>query len=152
MSVVKAHRFPVSVHRVAGRLTRASAEGKPDLQVATPPEFRGGIAGVWSPEDLLVASVSACYSVTLAAVAEARALPLRAADVRGVGHVEKREDGRFGFTVIELTVELETTPGRIHDAELVAEQAERLCFVAAALEVPVHVEVHVREAAAVASA
>ena len=50
MTTFKEHRFPVSVHWVGGRLTSASSPGKPDLQVATPPDFKGGIAGVWSPE------------------------------------------------------------------------------------------------------
>jgi len=81
MTVFKDHRFPVAVHWVGERLTLASAPGKADLQVATPPEFHGGIAGVWNPEDLLVASTAACFAVTLAAVAERRHLPLRDLDV-----------------------------------------------------------------------
>jgi organic hydroperoxide reductase OsmC/OhrA len=147
MSIVKTHRFPVDVHWVGGRLTRASAHDKPDLQVATPPEFRGGIAGVWSPEDLLVASLASCYTVTLVAIAEARRVPLLSLDVRGVGHLEKREDGRFGFVAIELAVEVETEPGSADDVEFAAEKAEQGCLVAAALDVPVHAEIKVRETA-----
>jgi hypothetical protein len=52
MSAFKAYRFPVSVKWREGRRTQASAPGKPEPEVATPPEFKGGIAGVWSPEDL----------------------------------------------------------------------------------------------------
>ena len=33
--------------------------GKPEIQVATPPEFKGH-EGIWSPEDLFVASVNVC--------------------------------------------------------------------------------------------
>src|ERR687887_1149736 len=69
MPTVKAHRFPVSIEWQEGRLIRASSPGKPDLEVATPPEFKGGIPGVWSPEDLLVAATAGCYTVTLLAVA-----------------------------------------------------------------------------------
>jgi organic hydroperoxide reductase OsmC/OhrA len=72
MSVVKAFRFPVNVHWEGGRLTHASAPGKDELEVAPPPEFRGGVAGVWSPEDLLVAATASCYAVTVAAIAERR--------------------------------------------------------------------------------
>src|ERR671936_1582483 len=67
MPTVKAHRFPVSIEWQEGRLIRASSPGKPDLEVATPPEFKGGIPGVWSPEDLLVAATAGCYTVTLLA-------------------------------------------------------------------------------------
>jgi organic hydroperoxide reductase OsmC/OhrA len=108
MTTVKAHRFPVSIHWLSGRLTEATVAGKPDLQVATPPEFRGGIEGVWSPEDLLVAAAASCYAVTLVAVAERRKVPLLRLDVRGTGHVTQRDDGRFGFVAIELEVSLET--------------------------------------------
>jgi organic hydroperoxide reductase OsmC/OhrA len=40
-----------------------SLAGKPDLEVASPPEFRGH-PGVWSPQDLLVAAVNACAMTT----------------------------------------------------------------------------------------
>jgi organic hydroperoxide reductase OsmC/OhrA len=55
---------------LGGRLARVSIPGKQELQVATPPEFAGGVAGVWSPEDLFVAATATCYLVTLAGLAE----------------------------------------------------------------------------------
>ena len=138
MSIVKSFRFPVSVHWRGGHVTRSSAPGKPDLDVATPPEFRGGVAGVWSPEELLVAATASCYAVTLAAIAERRDVPLRALEVRSVGHVEKRADGRFGFVAIELEVALETDDDSLPAAMEAARRAEELCIVSAALDVPVH--------------
>jgi organic hydroperoxide reductase OsmC/OhrA len=152
MSIVKAHRFPASVHWVGGRLTRVSSPDKPDLQVATPPEFRGGIAGVWSPEDLLVAAVASCFAVTFVAIAEGRRVPIRSLDVRGVGHVELGPTGRFGFVAIELAVEVETELGYAADAELVAEKAEQGCLIAAALDVPVHAKLAVHEPASARAA
>lgn len=147
MSVVKAFKFPVSVHWYGGRLTRASAEGKRDLEIATPPEFRGGMAGVWTPEDLLVASAAACYAVTLAAVAERRNVRLHGLDVHGTGHVTKRDDGRFGFVAIDLGVSLETAPDTVQAAKDAAALAKEICLVSMALEVPVHVELAVRATA-----
>jgi organic hydroperoxide reductase OsmC/OhrA len=151
MTVFKDHRFPVDVHLIGGRLTLASSPGKPGLQVATPPDFNGGIAGVWSPEDLLVASTAACFAVTLAAVAERRRLPLRELDVRGTGHVSKREDGCFGFVAVELEAEIETDPGLEGAVEQAARAAERHCLVSASLDVPVHVTARVTAAAAPAA-
>ena len=144
MSIVKAFRFPVSVHWYGGRLTRASAEGKPDLEVATPPEFKGGMAGVWSPEDLLVTAAASCYAVTLAAVAERHGIQLRGLDVKGTGHVEQRDDGRFGFVAIELRATLETDEAQVGAAERAARQAKELCLVGSALDVPIHLEVAAR--------
>ena len=143
MTVVKAHRFPVVVHWKGGRLTRASAAGKPELEVATPPEFKGGIAGVWSPEDLLVASAASCYAVTLVAVAERRGIPLHRLEVNGTGHVARRDHGGLGFVAIELHVALETDPGSTAAAEQAARVAEDGCLIRMALDTPVHVKIDV---------
>jgi organic hydroperoxide reductase OsmC/OhrA len=150
MSIVKTHRFTVDAHWLSGRVTRVSSAGKPELRVATPPEFRGGIAGVWSPEDLLVAAAASCYAVTLAAVADRRGVPLRALDVHGAGDVTARPDGRFRFTVIELEVVVETDPGCEAEARSAALAAECVCLVAFSLDTPVHVALEVRTASAAA--
>ena len=69
MSITKDFRYKVGVAWEGDRITSVSSPDKPDLTVATPPEFKGGVPGVWSPEDLLVASVASCFAVTLIAVA-----------------------------------------------------------------------------------
>ena len=150
MSIVKALRFPVTVQLEHGRLTRAEAAGKPDLEVATPPEFPHGIPGVWSPEELLVAATASCYAVTLAAVAERSAIQLLDLRVSGTGHVSKRDDGRFGFVAIELDAEIEVEERLTEAVERAARRAEKACLIEQALDVPVHVGVRVRPVAAVA--
>jgi peroxiredoxin-like protein len=143
MTVFKDHQFPVDVHWAGGRLTYATPPGKLELEVATPPEFQGGVAGVWSPEDLLVGAAASCFAVTLAAVADRRQLPLLALDVRGTGHVSKRADGHFGLTAVELEAEIATEPGMETAVEEAARAAERHCLVSAALDVPVHLTTRV---------
>jgi organic hydroperoxide reductase OsmC/OhrA len=114
------------------------------LKVATPPEFRGAVPGLWSPEDMLVGSVATCYALTLVAVAERRAVPLRALSIIGAGHVTKRADGRFGFVVIELGVTLTTDEGFEPEAEKAARAAENACIISNALSVPVEIELELR--------
>jgi organic hydroperoxide reductase OsmC/OhrA len=143
-TAAKKFEFPVAVEWLEGRLTRASVAGKPDLEVATPPEFKHGIAGVWSPEDLLVGSVASCFEVTLLAVAERRDVPLRQLDVAGNGTVTQRADGRFGFTEVVLAVRLHTDPGREADAAACVEAAELGCLVAASVDFPIRVELDLR--------
>jgi organic hydroperoxide reductase OsmC/OhrA len=75
MSIYKEFQFPVSVRWHGGRLARADSRKKESLEVATPPEFRGGLEGHWSPEDLLVAATASCFVLTLVAVAERRQAP-----------------------------------------------------------------------------
>jgi organic hydroperoxide reductase OsmC/OhrA len=142
-TTAKTYEFPVGIHWVAGRMTRASAHGKPALDVATPPEFKHGIPGVWSPEDLLVASAAACYTVTLLAVAERRGVPVLGLDVSARGRVGQRPDGPFAFTEIELEVDLATDAGFEDEARLAGEAAERGCLVAASLDFPTHLELKV---------
>jgi len=143
MSIVKAYRFPVSIDWRGGHLTRAAAHGKPALEIATPPEFKGGIEGVWSPEELLVAAAGSCYAVTLVAVAARFDLTLRELHVRGTGHVEPRQDHRFGFVAIDLDVSVETDANAVSEVEEAARRAEELCLISLALDTPVHVTVTV---------
>lgn len=140
MSITKDYRYRVGVDWEGDRLTSVSSPGKPEIEVATPPEFKGGLAGVWSPEDLLVASVAACYSVTLVAVLERRDLPLHGLSVTGTGHITARDDGRFGFVAIELTATVDTNEVTIDAVRRAAKHAERACLVSMALDIPVHVE------------
>jgi len=139
VGVMKELQFPVSVRWRGGRLTRAESRDKDALELATPPEFRGGLAGYWSPEDLLVTAVCSCFALTLAAVAERREAPLLDATVTATGHMSRRDDGRFGFTVIEVDAQLETIPGGEDAVRKAAVIAEDRCLVAQALDVPVHV-------------
>jgi len=144
MSMLKDFRFKVEVIGGTERAVTAIAEGKPRLKVVTPPEFSGGLPSRWSPEDMLVGAVASCYALTLTAVAERRAVPLRELTVVGAGHVTRRADRRFGFVVIELSVELTTEEGCEQTARDAAEKAKSVCIVSNAIEVPVELELVVR--------
>lgn len=137
MGIINSHRFPVQAHWWGGRLVRLRAPEKPPFRVATPPEFKDGIPGIWSPEELLVGALASCYQLTLLAVAEQRGLPIHTLDVSAAGHLERAASGGYGFTIIDLVVELTTDPGREAEAEDVAHHARRVCAVGRALEVPV---------------
>jgi organic hydroperoxide reductase OsmC/OhrA len=147
MSTLKDFRYEVSASTLPGRRVRLTSEGKAALEAATPPEFRGGTPGIWSPEDLLVAAVTSCYSLTLEAIAARRGIELQTIDVRGVGHVTRRAEGRVGFVVIELAVDLAVEAGAEGDAKRAAESAKQACLVAHALEIPVELELHVHSPA-----
>jgi len=146
MSMFKEMQFPVSVRWRGGALSLVEAHGE-RLEVATPPEFRSGLAGYWSPEDLLVVSVASCFALTLAAVAERREASIVDATITATGHLSRRDDGRFGFTVIEVDALLETVEGGEAAVRAAARAAEKSCIVTQALDVPVHVAVDVRAVA-----
>ncbi len=143
MSTLKDFRFQVEATPLRGRRVRLSSDGKTPITVVTPPEFRYGTPGLWSPEDLLVASVASCYVLTLDALATRRELTLEA-HVEGAGHVTRRADGRLGFVVIELQVSMTVETGLEQEAERLARDAERRCLISHALEVPIELELTVR--------
>ena len=144
MAAMKEMQFPVSVRWRGGRLARADGRDKESIELATPPEFRGGVPGYWSPEDLLVTAAASCFVLTLVAVAERRRAPLLDASVTATGHMSRRDDGRFGFTVVEIDALLETLPGGEEALSRAAAAAEEHCLISQALAVPVHVAVRVR--------
>jgi organic hydroperoxide reductase OsmC/OhrA len=146
MSTLKDFRFCVNAAPSNGARVRLTAEDKAPLEAAVPAEFRGGIPGMWSPEDLLVASVASCYVVTLKGVAAHRGLAIHRLNVEGVGHVTRRAEGRVGFVVIELRVELTVDEDCVEQAEHVARAAKQRCLVGHALEIPIELELAVRTA------
>jgi organic hydroperoxide reductase OsmC/OhrA len=146
MTTLKDFRFRVTASPRTPALVRLTADGKAPLETATPPEFRNGVPGVWSPEDLLVAAVASCYVLTLKAVAAQREIPLEGVAVEAVGHVTRRAEGRLGFVVIELLVDLTVDAELADVAERAARAAKQRCLVAHALEIPVELELNIHHA------
>ena len=150
MKTTKSFRFPVSVTWLDGRLVRAGISGKPSLEVATPPEFKGTHPDVWSPEDLLVGAAASCFTVTFLAVAERRGIPVHDLGVDAVGRMGLGEDGRFGFLGVDLTAHVVTDAGQEEAAVEAARHAEQGCFVSQALSIEVRLETLARAAATAA--
>jgi organic hydroperoxide reductase OsmC/OhrA len=61
------------------------------IQVATPPEFPKGIAGIWSPEHLFVAAISGCLMTTFLAIAENSILDFTSFSCQAKGKLEMVE-------------------------------------------------------------
>jgi len=148
MTTVKSHRFPVEIEWSHDRTVVARVPGKPDLEIATPPEFRGDFPDRWSPEDFLVAAVASCYAVTLIAIAGRADVPLRSLAIAAEGKVGREDKGPLGFTAIELAVTAGTDPGREDALREVTERAEQGCLVSAALAIPVQLSMTIETAAA----
>ncbi len=71
------------------------------IEVATPPEFSKGIAGIWTPEHLFVASVNSCFMTTFLAIAEKSRLDNFDFSSNAVGTLESK-DGKLQITRITL--------------------------------------------------
>jgi organic hydroperoxide reductase OsmC/OhrA len=129
--------FPVEILWPGGKRVIASVAGKPSVEIATPPEFKGNYPDQWSPEDFLVAAVASCYAVTLIAITGRSQIPLRALSISAEGTVGREDKEPFGFKTIDLQVAAATDPGHEDDLCRAAVQAEEGCLVSAALRIPV---------------
>ena len=116
-----------------------SCAGKPDVQVATPPEFKGH-EGMWSPEDLFVASVNICVMTTFLAVAERAGLAFSSYESVAEGRLELVE-GKFQFTAITIkpTITLKAVADTAKAKELI-EKAEDNCLISNSMKARVSLE------------
>jgi peroxiredoxin-like protein len=100
------HTYNVTLQWTAGRQGRlASPELTDTVEVATPPPFPQGIEGTWSPEHLLVASVSSCLMTTFLAIAENSKLAFVSYADKAVGKLEN-VDGKLAVSEILLQPEI----------------------------------------------
>ena len=99
------------------------------IEVATPPEFPHGMAGIWSPEHLLVAAVNSCLMTTFLAIAENSGFSFRAFESYAIGKLDKVE-GKFMISEIVLSPVL--TIGRGSDrarALRILQKSESACLI-----------------------
>ncbi len=95
------HEYRLRVDWKHDRIGEVRMDGKPTFEVATPPEFEGGIAGVISPEDLFVASAAACMMTTFVAVTKRMRVEFKSFSCEAVGTLQRLDTG-FEFTKILL--------------------------------------------------
>lgn len=142
----KEFNFPVTIEWLGDTRVATRVGGKSEIETSSPPEFRGTDPAIWSPEDFFVAATASCLAITLAGIAERRALPLHSLAVSGEGTVGTREDGRFGFSRMTLRVVIATDEGMEELAREIALKAEEGCLVAVSLDVPIETVVEVSTA------
>ena len=133
------HRYEVRITGGPEGYATLSSGGVPDLRTAPPLDFDGP-GDAWSPEQLLLAAVQACFLLTFRAVAAASRIEFASLAVEGEGIVD-RQDGRTRFTEIILRPRLTLPAGadwvRVQRA---LEKAERTCLVSASLDTPIRLE------------
>lgn len=101
-----AHSYEVNLQWNYGTKGTLSSSVLPTkIEVATPPDFPNGIAGIWSPEHLFVAAINACLMATFLAIANNSKVEFSSFQSDATGKVEKI-DGKYGVTEITITPKL----------------------------------------------
>ncbi|NRD22620.1 OsmC family protein [Winogradskyella litoriviva] len=99
------------------------------IEVATPPEFPGGMPNIWSPEHLFTAAVSSCLMTTFLAIAEFSKLEFVSFKCNSKGILEK-VDGKFVMSEVLLFPEVVITDESKRDrTERIVEKAEKACLI-----------------------
>lgn len=99
------------------------------IEVATPPEFPKGVAGVWSPEHLFTASVASCLMTTFLAIAENFKLEFGYFLCHAKGKLESIE-GKLIMTEVHLFPEVAVANEIDREkATKVLDKAEKACLI-----------------------
>jgi organic hydroperoxide reductase OsmC/OhrA len=96
----KSFRYSNNLAWDTARRGRSSASGKPDIEIGSPPEFKGE-AGVWAPEEMLVAALNACMMLTFVSFAQSKRLEFVAYESAAEGLLEN-VDGKY--RIVEVSV------------------------------------------------
>ena len=116
-----------------------SSDGVPDLPADAPLDFDGP-GDAWSPEQLLLGAIEACFLLTFRALARASNIEFVSLAVGAEGVVD-REEGFTRFTEIVLRPRV-TVPAGVDQTRVrrILERAERMCLVSASLRTPIRLE------------
>ena len=145
------HRYPVIVSWDPGdqgpvvnyagysRAWVAEREGKPDISGSADPTYRGDAAD-WNPEDLLVASLSACHMLTYLALAASNKIEVHTYvdECEGIMQVK---DGRMRVTDLILRPKIGLAAGaNLELAKDLHKPAHEQCFIAKSVTTEISVE------------
>ncbi len=126
---LKSFTYKTNLKWMEGKSGMLSSAGKTAFKVASPPEFKGE-AGVWTPEDLFVASVEICHMTTFLAYAERKNLQIISYQSHANGVLEFI-NGEYRFTRIVLfpTVVISNS---VHEEDVhgLLREAHKHCLVA----------------------
>jgi peroxiredoxin-like protein len=134
----KSFSYTTSLTWIEGKIGTLASEGKPLVQVSSPPEFKGN-AGVWTPEDLFVGAVEMCQMLTFLALAQKQQLSLVSYKSSAKGTLEF-VDGQYRFThiIIPPTVIVEKSAPEI-DIQTLMREAHKRCLISNSITAVVEV-------------
>ena len=124
----KSFSYENNVTWKSARRGEVRAAGKPDLEVSSPPEFKGE-AGIWTPEDLFVGALNTCILMTFVAIATQKELEFGSYECRAEGRLEFAE-GKYRFTEVRLYPQIAVkSEADVERAKQILEAGHASCFI-----------------------
>lgn len=112
--------------------------GKPTIEVATPPEFKGH-EGMWTPEELFIASINICIKTTFLHYAQRDNFEFLSYESEAEGMLETIGN-QFMFSEIKVRPKISIkSSGQIEKAKELIALAEKNCLISNSIKTKVEV-------------
>ena len=137
---IPAYFYETRVKWAGQRRGTLGSPGLPELEISTPPEFKGE-AGRWTPEHLFVAAAEICLMATFVGIAENSKLKVAGYQSWARGRLEKIEGVGLRFT--EIAISVMVTLDSFSDlglAERVLAKAEKGCLIGNSMVAQIRVD------------
>ena len=127
-------------YRGYDRTWRVETPGKPPIECSNDPML-GGDPSLHNPEDMLIASLSACHMLWYLHLASEAGIVVRRYTDEPVGEGESAPDGsgRFIGAVLRPRIEVELGSDLVR-AEAIHHDIHKVCFIARSVNFPVRYE------------
>jgi organic hydroperoxide reductase OsmC/OhrA len=129
---------PTSSYEAYSRAFRVEVAGKPPLEGSADPTFRGDPSR-YTPEDLLVVSLSACHMLSYLHLCASAGIEVVSYEDRATGTMAIK-DRRMRFTDVLLAPRVTIARGDRAKAIALHEEAHAACFIANSVNFPVRHE------------
>ncbi len=133
------HHYTVRLRYDGNMEGAAETNGQPSVKYSAPKEFDGPATG-WSPEAMLLGSISSCIALTFQAVAKMMGVGFSDLLITAEGTVNALEGKRMHFAEITLTPSLKLADPA-HEGKLpkIWENTEKHCIISNSLKTTVHI-------------
>lgn len=127
-------------YRGYDRTWRVETPGKPPIECSNDP-LLGGDPSLHNPEDMLIASLSACHMLWYLHLASEARIVVRSYTDEPVGEGESAPDGSGRFIGAVLRPRIEVEAGcDLGRAEAIHHEIHKVCFIARSVNFPVRYE------------
>lgn len=140
MSRAAQYFYQTEVDWTGEKNMKLSSGNLPTIAAGAPPEFKGRGEN-WSPEHLFVASLNACYALTLLAIAELSKITFASLSSAATGKLEKLQAG--GYQITEILIKPRVVIESLSDVSLmprIIEKAKENCFISHSIKSSVKIE------------
>ena len=128
-----------ATYRTYERSHEITVEGKPPILGSSDPNFRGDKTK-YNPEELLVASLSACHLLWYLHLCASAGVVVTDYVDYPIGRMVETKDGGGKFTEVVLKPVVTMQSGDLALIEQLHEKAHHLCFIANSMNFPVRCE------------